>query len=257
MGQTHVPRRGVGGGLLVILVVVMSHAAAARPAAVVDSVPRFGVFEERFTQQGSYANPYTAVTAEATFVRPGGGRRSIPLFWTGGKQWKVRFSPDAVGPWTWSVRSSDPGLDGKQGTFTCAASTNHGGITAMKGFPYHFQYQDGTPYWLSGDTQWEAFADDPGQNLNAKSVSEYFAIRAKQGFNYVHSEIIGLVRASNLDEAGREQPAFHDYRAEGVNPAYFDTVDARLSQANSLGMTVGLILMEPYFTPASTFCAGS
>jgi hypothetical protein len=83
-------------------------------------------------------------------------------------------------------------------------------------------------------------------------MREYFALRARQGFNYVHSEVIGLVRASNLDAAGREQPAFHDYRAESLNPAYFDTVNARLSQANGLGITVGLILMEPYFTPASS-----
>ena len=53
----------------------------------------------------------------------------------------------------------------------------------MSGYPYHFQYQDGTPYWLFGDTQWESFADDPGQGLSARSMSNYFTIRARQGFN--------------------------------------------------------------------------
>src|SRR5262249_20882067 len=120
---------------------------------------RFDLFERAFTQRGSYRNPYVEVTATATFVEPGGRERSIPLFWDGGTQWKVRFSPDAVGTWRWSVRSSDAGLDGAQGSFACVASANHGGIRAMDGYPYHFQYQDGTPYWLSGDTQWEAFAD--------------------------------------------------------------------------------------------------
>jgi putative membrane-bound dehydrogenase-like protein len=215
-------------------------------------VPRFEIFEQAFTQQRSYDNAYVNVTASATFVQPDGRPRSIPLFWDGGTTWKVRFSPDVIGAWTWSVSSSDPGLNGSNGSFNCIASTNHGGITAMTGHPYHLQYQDGTPYWLFGDTQWEAFADDPGQNLDARSVSDYFTIRAGQGYNYVHTEIIGLVRASQIDAKGREQPAFDDYRAQKINPTYFKEVDARLGQANSLGITLGLILMEPYFTPASS-----
>jgi hypothetical protein len=216
-----------------------------------DGIPRFGMFEQTFTQQGSYANAYVAVTAEATFTEPGGRKRSIPLFWAGGIRWRVRFSPDVVGVWTWSVSSSDPGLNGVRGTFTCVTSANRGGIVAMRGYPYHLQYQDGTPYWLFGDTQWEAFADDPGQGLNASAMRRYLALRAGQGFNYIHSEIIGLVRSSNIDAEGHEQPAFHGYQAEVINPAYFDEVDARLGEANSLGITMGLILMEPYFTPAS------
>jgi len=163
----------------------------------------------------------------------------------------MRFSPDVIGTWNWSVKSSDPGLNRTNGSFNCISSTNHGGITAMTGYPYHFQYQDGTPYWLFGDTQWESFADDPAQGLDARTVSNYFTLRAGQGYNYVHTEIIGLVRASQIDAKGQEQPAFHDYRAERMNPVYFNEVDARLRQANSLGITLGLILMEPYFTPAA------
>jgi hypothetical protein len=215
-------------------------------------IPRFGVFEHTFTQQRSYANPYVEVTAHATFIPPGGRQRSIPLFWDGGTQWKVRFSPDVIGPWRWSVSSSDPGLNGAKGSFNCVPSTHRGGIMAMKGYPYHFQYQDGTPYWLFGDTQWEAFADDPGQGLSASSMRQYFTLRAGQGFNYVHAEIIGLVRSSNLDARGQEQPAFHDYRIETINPVYFHEVDTRLRQANALGITMGLFLMEPYFTAASS-----
>jgi hypothetical protein len=215
-------------------------------------IPRFGIFEQTFTHQRRYANPYVEVTAHATFIQPGGRKRLIPLFWDGGRQWKVRFSPDVIGVWSWSISSSDPGLHGVKGSFNCVPSTNHGGIMAMKGYPYHFQYQDGTPYWLFGDTQWEAFADDPGQGLSASSMRQYFHLRAEQGFKYVHAEIIGLVRSSNLDARGQEQPAFHDYRADIINPAYFQEVDTRLRQANALGITMGLFLMEAYCTAASS-----
>ena len=238
---------------LAVVQALCQEPTAAKPrsnAATSAVVPRFGIFEQTFTQQQSYANPYVEVTADATFVQPGGRQRSISLFWAGGTQWKVRFSPDVIGSWSWSIRSSDPGLNGVKGIFNCAPSTNHGGIMAMKDYPYHFQYEDGTPYWLFGDTQWESFADDPGQGLNARSMSNYFSLRAGQGYNFVHTEVIGLVRASNIDADGKEQPGFHDYRAETINPAYFNEVDSRLRQANALGITLGLILMEPYFTPA-------
>jgi len=216
------------------------------------TAPRFEVFELTLNQAGDYANPYVQVTATATLVPPGGGERSIPLFWDGGRQWKLRFSPDSLGTWSWSVRSSDPGLNDAKGTFECVASTSHGGITTMAGYPYHFQHQDGTPYWLVGDTQWEAFADDPGQGLTSSSVRQYFKLRAEQGFNYVHTEIIGLVRSSNIDAAGREQRAFFDYPAEKINPSYFREVDERVRLASSLGITLGMILLEPYFTPAAS-----
>jgi hypothetical protein len=222
------------------------------PKAGPGDVPRFEAFEKTFTQQGNYSNPYVEVTATARFVPPGGGERSIPLFWDGAGQWKVRFSPDAVGTWRWLVISSDPGLNGAKGSFQCVPSTSRGGITAMAGYPYHFQYQDGTPYWLIGDTQWESFADDPEQGLGRTSMSRYFRLRAEQGFNYVHTEIIGLVRSSNIDASGRENRAFLDYHAETINPAYFQEVDERVRLANSLGITLGLILMEPYFTPAGS-----
>jgi hypothetical protein len=192
------------------------------------------VFERSFTQSGSSQNPYVEVTAAARFIRPDGDERAIPLFWDGGKEWKVRFSPDAIGPWRWSVRSSDPGLDGASGSFNCVPSRRHGGIKAMAGFPYHFQYQDGTPFWLSGDTQWEGFADDPQQGLTAASMSRYLALRAEQGFNYVHTEVIGLVRSTNLDAEGRENRPFLDYHAETINPAYF-RVDARACEATRSG----------------------
>lgn len=60
--------------LAVVVLVLMSAAGHA-----VD-VLRFGVFEQAFTATGSYANPYTSVTATATFTPPGGGAKTIPLF---------------------------------------------------------------------------------------------------------------------------------------------------------------------------------
>jgi hypothetical protein len=229
-----------------------NHGAGGPKDRSPEDIPRFGIFEQTFTQQQNCVNPYVKISANATFIEPDGRHRSIPLYWDGGTKWKVRFSPDVIGAWSWSVTSNDPALNGAKGSFNCVPSANRGGIMAMVGYPYHFQYQDGTPYWLFGDTQWESFADDPGQGLDARSMRKYFTLRAEQGVNYVHTEIIGLVRSSNKDANGQENPAFHDYADETINPAYFNEVDSRLRLANSLGITVGLILIEAYFTPAES-----
>ncbi|MGH7782728.1 MAG: DUF4038 domain-containing protein [Candidatus Binatia bacterium] len=235
---------------IALLVFLLSGCGAASLAR---DVFRHGIFEQEFTQSGDYANPYTDVTATATFIRPDGRRRSIPLFWDGSSTWKVRFSPDMVGDWSWSVASSDSGVDGTSGSFSCVPSSNHGGIMPMAGYPYHFQYQDGTPYWLFGDTQWESFADDPSRNLTHDSMLHYFDVRAAQGFNYVHSQLFGQVRASNGGSNGKLDPAFYSYKAETINPAYFQESDSRVAYANSREITLGIIPTESHSSVAENF----
>lgn len=215
----------------------------------------YGIFEQSFTQSGSYENPYTEVTATATFIEPDGRSRSIPLFWDGGNTWKVRFSPDALGSWSWAVSSNDSGLDKQTGSFNSIHSSNRGGIVPMAGYPYHFQYQNGATYWLFGDTQWESFADDPPRNLTHESMLRYFDVRASQGFNYVHSQLFGQIRASNGGSDGKLNPAFYDYKTETINPAYFQESDFRIAYANGRGITVGIIPTEghSYTSPTENF----
>jgi len=218
-----------------------------------EAVTRYGIFDQSFTHSGSYSNPYTDVTATATFIQPDGSSRSIPLFWDGGNTWKVRFSPDALGEWSWSVSSSDSGLNRAAGSFNCVASSSHGGIMPMAGYPYHMQYQDGSPYWLFGDTQWEAFADDPAQNLTHNSMVRYFDVRSAQEFNYVHSQLFGQVRAWNGGSAGKLNPAFYNYKTETINPAYFQESDFRVKYANDRGITIGIIPTESHSPVAENF----
>ena len=81
------------------------------------SVERYGVFEAVFESAGSPANPYLSISGHAAFVTPDGRTWTAPLFWDGGKAWKVRVSPDVVGKWTFIVKANDFGLNGKTGGF--------------------------------------------------------------------------------------------------------------------------------------------
>ena len=58
-----------------------------------NDVPRFGMFEQSFEHSGAYANPYAQAAATATLSRPDRKRWTIPLFWDGGKTWRLRVQP--------------------------------------------------------------------------------------------------------------------------------------------------------------------
>src|SRR5689334_13748259 len=84
--------------LTIAQILQTSARASDRPSTA--NVPQFGIFEQAFTPQQNYTNPYVELTANASFLPPDGRPRSIPLFWNGGTEWKVRFSPDTTGDWS-------------------------------------------------------------------------------------------------------------------------------------------------------------
>ena len=217
----------------------------------VRKIERYGVFEESFSGTGDYANAYAEVEATVVFSRPDGGTWTIPLFWDGGKTWKARISPDAVGVWRYAVRSSDAALDGVAGSFDCVPSSLHGSIVPMERYPLHFQYQDGTPFWFFGDTGWRSFADDVEKNLNRETVLHYFDVRASQGFNYIHIALTGS--AGSFFEDEQNVMYEYDYANERLNPEFFQEADYRLTYMNAKGMTAGLLL--PWATEWDRFAS--
>ncbi|MGB3239459.1 MAG: DUF4038 domain-containing protein [Geitlerinemataceae cyanobacterium] len=203
-----------------------------------DEVDRFGIFEKSFTDTGSYNNPYKDVTATVTWVQPNGETLELPMFWDNGDSWKMRFSPDEVGEWSWSINSNDAGLDGQSGIIGVVASDNRGSIQAREDYPYHFQYQDGTPFYWFGDTNWRAGKTDPSENLDRDSVFHYVDVRASQGFNYIHTNFGGGIMGNSNDGGTHWLGSAGDK----INPAYFQEIDTRVEYMNSKGITVGFML---------------
>ncbi|NJR57488.1 MAG: DUF4038 domain-containing protein [Cyanobacteria bacterium CRU_2_1] len=206
----------------------------SQPSEVTE-VEQFAIFERTFQHSGTYTNPYQDVTALATFTNSNGKTVTIPLFWNGNQEWKVRFSPDVEGIWRWSIDSNDSGLDGQSGSLTTVASTSNGGIRVNPAFPYHFEYQDGTPFWLLGDTHWHAFGVDQPETLNRTTFEQYIDIRASQGFNFIHANVLD----PGQNEGGS---AFHNLASEEVNPEFWQEVDARIEYMNQKGITAMLFL---------------
>ena len=81
-----------------------------------------------------------------------------------------------------------------------------------------------------------------------------FDVRASQGFNYVHSQLFGQIRASNGGSDGKFHPAFYDYKSETINPAYFQQSDFRIAYAAGIG---GLTLPREHKTALRAYEAHS
>jgi hypothetical protein len=210
-------------------------ANSARAAEL--KIERYGLYETSLETSADYDNPYTGLDPEAELTLPDGSTRLLPLFWDDGKTWKLRVSPSATGRWMFKVRSTDPGLDGQQASFTCVPSKRRGSLQPMQSASRHFQYQNGDPLWFMGDTAWAMFTDNAKEQHDRKAAEKYVRVRASQGFNVVHSMM--------LSEAGWGNSGgmpFHNLSNERINPAYWQEIDRRVAYANRQGLVVGLTL---------------
>ena len=169
--------------------------------------------------QKHYANPYVDVVAWVDLKGPGFEKRCYG-FWDGGNIFRVRVMATAPGKWTWKSGSNpaDPGLAGKTGAFSAEVWTDaekadnpcRRGMICPSANGHAFQYVDGTPYFLLGDTWWATPTyrfpwrdDDTLRPLGPQAgFKEYVAYRRKQEFNCV-AILAALPNWANDDKPAR------------------------------------------------------
>jgi hypothetical protein len=91
-------------------------------------IERWDIFEISLAGPSS-GNPFVDVHLGARFSQ--GDRVFTPEgFYDGDGVYRIRFMPDAQGPWTYVTESNCKELDGKRGEFTCIAAGpgNHGPV---------------------------------------------------------------------------------------------------------------------------------
>ncbi len=150
----------------------------------------------------SYENPYTEVEVWVDLEGPGFNRRCYG-FWDGEYTYRVRVMATVPGMWTWISGSnqSDTGLNSKKGYFTASAWSEaekdknpclHGMIKQSAN-GHAFEYADGTPFFLLGDTWWATptfrfkwYDDDKERPLGPEAgFKDYVKFREKQGYNCI------------------------------------------------------------------------
>jgi len=152
--------------------------------------------------KNQYANPYTNVEVWVDLKGPGFDKRCHG-FWDGSNVFCVRILATAPGQWTWRSGSNqkDAGLNGQRGSFTAVewseaekeSVPTRRGLVRPTANGYAFEYADGTPFLLLGDT-WYAAAtfrfkwndDDQPRPIGPDAgFKDYLRLRKSQGFNAV------------------------------------------------------------------------
>lgn len=180
--STHVTRRSFWLTLLSAAVPLYARGASAQSTAIEEWTET----EIAFTARKDRANPYTDVDSHATFTGPGGAALRRPAFWDGGRTWKVRFAPPAVGTWRWAAVCSDAtdaGLHGRIGTLVArhyrgANPLLKRGLLKMSANRRNVVHHDGTPFMMVADTPWAL----PWRGT-VESVTAYARDRRAKDFN--------------------------------------------------------------------------
>ncbi|WP_405780304.1 DUF5060 domain-containing protein [Streptomyces sp. NBC_01378] len=148
----------------------------------------------------SHANPFTDVELAAVFSD---GRREVRAggFYDGDGTYRIRFMPDAEGPWTFVTSSTARSLDGTSGRFAVGPPTpeRHGPVRVAD--RHHFAYADGTRYVPLGTT---AYAwTHQAEHLRTATRRTL----ASSGFNRVRMCLLPKTYAYNT-----EKPELYPFR---------------------------------------------
>jgi hypothetical protein len=230
-------RAGVG------LVVVGAFLIACRPAAAASDVPQWTRFEASFTSSADYENPLQDVSVEVEFTSPSGKSEGVRAFWDGGRTWRVRFSPDETGKWSYRTQASnesDAGLNHQTGEFNCVPYRGinllyrHGALRVSDDGRY-LVHADGTPFFWLSDTAWNgALKSDAG------SWERYLNDRVSKGFTAVQFVTTQwLAAAGNAD--GRVTYVGKDRIS--IDPVFYQWMDERVNALNDHGLVAAPVLI--------------
>lgn len=149
-----------------------------------------------------FANPYTDARVWVELKGPDFAKRCYG-FWDGGDRFRVRVLAIAPGTWSWRSGSepADPGLSGQSGSFEAIdwteaekqANPNRRGMVRATPNGHAFEYADGTPFFLVGDTWWATPTfrfpwrdDDAPREIGPDAgLKDYLRLRRDQEFNCI------------------------------------------------------------------------
>ena len=200
-------------------------------------------FEVQLACAGEYRNPLQDVKVEVDFTSPSGQTATVEAFWDGGKIWKVRFSPEEIGKWTYVTRCSRPedtGLAGRRGNFQCMPYTGdnplyrHGSIGVSENRRY-LTHADGTPFFWLADTVWNG-ALKSGKADWARFLKD----RVEKGFTAIQFVTTQWRAAAGNADA---RTAFSGRERITIDPVFYQWMDERVDALNRQGLVAAPVLI--------------
>lgn len=228
---------------------VLLVAALVPTAALAADVPQWSTHEVALTASGSHANAYAQdIAVTATFTGPDGAKKTVAGFWNGGKNFKIRLTPTAPGTWTYVTASSDSGLDKKSGEIQCVTpASNHGFVRIDAKHPHHFVWNDGTRYFMWGQTYYDIVAH--------ALVNDSWKTAIDKSADYGMSKVLLEVYTDNYGGAAMHhnypdaQPYVVDKgkpNRDKLNLAYWRKLDEIVRYLDSKGLVADLLVTDAY-----------
>jgi hypothetical protein len=196
------------------------------------TVAKWGRFEQSFKSSVRYSNPPQECELRVTFTSPHGETNTVFGFWDGGKTWRVRFSPDFPGHWTYQTECSDfanARLNNQTGEFLCTSTIGqgrfeqHGPIQVSRDH-LHFQHADGSPFFWLADVAWNA-----PRLASSRDWINYTQTRGGQKFSAIQWAV-----APGADS--RNRSAFSGTDKIVIDPEYFQQLDGKIDLMNRAGL---------------------
>ena len=212
----------------------------ASAAAFAQTVERWGVYEIAL-KGPTNGNPFLDVRFAARFTQ-GYDSVEVPGFYDGDGIYRVRFSPEKLGAWSYETISGTAELNGKTGEFivTKPSGANHGPVRVANTF--HFAYADGTPYKQLGTTCY-VWTHQP-EALQEQTLKTL----ATSPFNKLRMCVFPKRYTWNTNE-----PAMYPFEGQPrnfdtarFNPEFFQHFERRILDLQKLGIEADLILLHPY-----------
>jgi hypothetical protein len=186
---------------------------------------------------------------------------SVPGFWDGNQNWKVRMALPQAGDWHWRTtcsNASDTGLHDQSGHVTVADYSGanplfkHGFLRPHSSGRF-LEHMDGTPFYWLGDTHWSGFSTaehwadsdnatvDPGPSEHSM-LREMVDVRAAQGYSVWKGETF-VVNGKQGGSAGSIANAGGTAWGEGgmygdLRPEFWQAIDDIMAYINSKGIVV-------------------
>jgi len=236
--------KGIISSVLAVAAAFFPTLTCATSALAAESVvERWTRFEDTLTSSKGYDNPVQEVKVKVEFTSPSGDKRELLAFWDGDRVWRVRFSPDEPGKWTYKTFCSDKndkGLHNQTGAFQCGEYKGnlplfrHGELRLSDNRRY-IEHADGTAFFWLADTVW------CGPALSSLGDWRIFLKdRVDKEFTAIQF-VMTQWRMTKTDADGN--PTFTGKDKVAVNPAYFQRLDNYVDAINDAGLVAVPVLL--------------
>ena len=229
--------------IYVLIIFLLTGCAGSNKTPEIDL---YRVFEVSLKAKSPGENPYLngpEVTALFTGMsgEAEGSTIKINGFWDGGNIWKLRFSPDKTGVWSYETTSTDKGLNGGKGKFAAIQPSPEKLASNMllhgflgKNDAFSWRLSDGTPFLPIGDTQW-SFSEE----FSVQEFKAWMDVVADHGYNtFMGCVWLGKYTRFDIDPFKNKDP-----KNDSLLVGFFqEKLDSMVAYANEKGIMMGLTI---------------